>query len=135
MRRLCLIMFFLGVVLVAVGVESLYAIVQQNEKCISVLAPQKCNSSASSYCQEEAKDGSCDAGDCNTCDSSAGVPAKICVYWDGCTCIDDLDHCVHCGNTDHLRGECDVASGICQCTNQQVVGTCPTGQSACWCPG
>jgi hypothetical protein len=136
MKRLGMRTFVFGLVLVATGIvaTTVYAVVQQNEKCITVLPPQKCNSSASSYCSTKAQNGTCD-GLCSTCDSSLGVPSKICVYWEGCTCTEDWTQCVNCGNTDLLRGECTVANGICQCTNMQKVGTCPDGQSACWCPG
>ena len=134
MKRLCLMIFVLGVVLMAMGVESLYAVVYQNAKCVAILAPGQCKSSGSSYCQAEADDGTCDAGTCASCDSSTGIPSKSCVFWEHCTCVADTSSCVNCGGSDRLVGECGEARGICQCTNQQVDGTCPS-QLYCWCPG
>jgi hypothetical protein len=136
MKRLCMWAFFFGLALVVIGVsvECLNADVRQNEKCITILPPQKCNSSAGSVCSTYGQNGTCGGG-CYTCDSSLGVPAKICVAWEGCTCVRDLTQCVDCGNSDLMKGECSVLNGICQCTNMQKDGTCPAGTKACWCPG
>lgn len=98
----------------------------ENHECVTILAPQKCNSSGSSYCNQEAQDGSCDGGDCHSCDHVLAVPNKSCLYWEDETCVHNFPYdCVDCGLTKLKRGECGEANGICQCMNQQTIGMCP----------
>jgi hypothetical protein len=133
MERLRKMMFVAGTTFVVTGL--CVAVVSgdeaQDAKCVTLLNPATCQSAASSYCNSEAEDGTCNGGTCWTCDASTAMPNTACVRWEGETCSTSGDF-VSCGPSDAWEGECGMANGTCVCANMQRTGPCEnTGTFPC----